>query len=118
MKVSSTLDETIYKEVELEKDTPYRISCMVKTEDVVCQENNQEGGVQIGLLETTEYSIPITGTNEWQLIEFMFDSKDMEKAKISFKTFFWPNDKKISFFGIEDLGAFGRKTELLGGFDF
>jgi hypothetical protein len=35
-------DATIYKEVELEKDTPYRISCMVKTEDVVCQENNQE----------------------------------------------------------------------------
>jgi len=78
-------DATIYKEVKLEKDTPYRISCMVKTEDVVCQEENQEGGVQIGLLETTEYSIPIKGTNDWQQIEFMFDSKDMEKAKISFR---------------------------------
>lgn len=78
-------DATFYKEIEVEPNTPYKISCMVKTENVKCEVETEDGGVSIGLLETTEYCEPITGTNDWQHIEFMFNSKNREKVKISFR---------------------------------
>lgn len=78
-------DAAIYKEIEVEPYTPYKISCMVKTDDVKCETEKNDGGVVIGLLETTEYSEPIVGTNDWQKIEFMFNSKNREKVKISFR---------------------------------
>ena len=78
-------DSTFYKEIEVEPNTPYKISCMVKTKNVECETDGENGGVVIGLLDTTEYSAPITGTNDWQLIEFMFNSRNREKVKISFR---------------------------------
>ena len=65
-------DATIYKEIEVEPNTPYKISCMAKTKDVICEKKNEDGGVVIGLLDTTEYSEPITGTKDWQKIEKVF----------------------------------------------
>jgi len=58
---------------------------MVKTENVKNELDTGNGGVQIGLLETTEYCQPIEGTNDWQLMEYMFNSKNREKVKISFR---------------------------------
>lgn len=78
-------DSMFYKEIEVEPNTPYRISCMVKTENVQCELENVDGGVVIGLLDTTEYSSPITGTNDWKYVEYMFNSKDRDKVKISFR---------------------------------
>lgn len=78
-------DATIYKEIDVEPNTPYRISCMAKTKNVVCQNPEVDGGVVIGILETTEYSDPITGTNDWQKVEYMFNSRNREKVKISFR---------------------------------
>ena len=78
-------DSTFYKEIKVEPNTPYKISCMVKTENVVSKDKTRDGGVVIGLLDTTEYSYPITGTNDWQYVEFMFDSKNKTSAKISFR---------------------------------
>jgi len=78
-------DASFYKEIEVEPHTPYKISCMVKTENVVCEMENEDGGVVIGLLDTTEYSEPVTGTNDWHKVEFMFNSKNREKVKISFR---------------------------------
>ena len=78
-------DTTFYKEIEVEPNTPYRISCMVKTENVKCEIEGQDGGVTIGLLDTTEYSEPIIGTNDWQYVEYMFNSRNRKKVKISFR---------------------------------
>ena len=78
-------DSTFYKEVEVTPNTPYRISCMVKTENVICENSKEDGGVVIGLLDTTEYSNPISGTNDWQKVEFMFNSKNRDKVTISFR---------------------------------
>lgn len=78
-------DATFYKEIDVEPNTPYKISCMVKTENVVCENENEDGGAVIGILDTTEYSEPIKGTNEWQKVEYMFNSKNREKVKISFR---------------------------------
>ena len=78
-------DSTFYKEIDVEPFTMYKISCMVKTENVQCELKDSEGGALIGILNTTEYSAPIEGTNDWQPIEFMFNSKNREKVKISFR---------------------------------
>ncbi len=78
-------DSTFYREIEVEPNTPYRISCMVKTQNVECETANESGGALIGLLDTVEYSKPITGTNDWQPMEFIFDSKNRDKVKISFR---------------------------------
>ena len=78
-------DATFYKEVKVKPNTPYKISCMVKTENVICEKNDKDGGVVIGLLDTTEYSAPITGTNDWQKIEYMFETKERDNVNISFR---------------------------------
>ena len=78
-------DSTMYKEVEVERDTPYRITCMVKTENIVNEDANAIGGATIGLLETVQYSKPITGTKDWQKVEYIFNSKNMDKVQISFR---------------------------------
>lgn len=78
-------DAAFYKEIEVEPNTPYKISCMVKTLDIVCEEEGVDGGVVIGLLDTTEYSEGITGTNDWQYVEYMFNSRNRETVKISFR---------------------------------
>lgn len=78
-------DATFYKEVEVEPNTPYRITCMVKTENIECELEGTEGGAVIGLLDTTQYSPAITGTNDWQKMEFIFDSKSATRVKISFR---------------------------------
>ena len=78
-------DAAFYKQVAVKPHTPYKISCMVKTENVICEKNDKDGGAVIGLLDTTEYSEPITGTNDWQRIEFMFETKEKENVIISFR---------------------------------
>ena len=78
-------DATFYKEIDVEPNTPYRLTCMIKTENIKCHDEKEDGGASVGLLETTEYSEPIIGTNDWQKVEFLFNSKNREKVKISFR---------------------------------
>lgn len=77
-------DSTFYKEIEVEPNTPYKITCKVKLENVE-PEKNADSGVTIGLLDTTEYSKPIKGTSDWQQIEYMFNSRNRQKVKISYR---------------------------------
>lgn len=78
-------DASFYKEIEVEPNTPYKISCMVKTENIVGEDLEKDVGATIGLLDTLEYSEPLRGTNDWQKVEYMFNSKNREKVKISFR---------------------------------
>ena len=41
-------DSTFYKEIDVEPFTMYKISCMVKTENVKCEIEGEEGGALIG----------------------------------------------------------------------
>ena len=49
-----------------EKKTPYKVTCMVKTENVVAENEISGVGAQICNIGTSEKSIAITGTQEWQ----------------------------------------------------
>lgn len=78
-------DAVFYKEIEVEPNTPYRITCMVKTENVICEQEGIDGGATIGILDTRQYSIPLEGTNDWQKVEYIFNSMDNDKVKVSFR---------------------------------
>ncbi len=78
-------DAMIYKEVEVKPNTPYRVSCMVKTQDIVSQKNTSSAGALICINGTTEACDGIKGTQDWQKIEFMFNSKSRDKVQIGFR---------------------------------
>lgn len=78
-------DATIYKKVKVEKNTPYKVTCMVKTENVIPENEISGVGAQISIIGTTEKSIAITGTQDWQKIEMIFNSKDREEVEIGFR---------------------------------
>lgn len=75
-------DAAFYKEIEVEPHTPYRLTCMVKTENVVPSETNTDGGACISIIEAPEISRSITGTNGWQELELMFNSNSRTTIKI------------------------------------
>lgn len=78
-------DAMFYKNVEVEPNTPYRVTCMVKTENVVNQEEKYFGGAQIAIKDTTECSKSVTGTTDWTTLTFMFNSKNRTNVDIGFR---------------------------------
>ena len=74
-----------YKEVEVTPNTTYKVTCFVKTEDVVPEQYNSDGGANICIIEAPEISKSITGTNDWQKIEMMFNSQGRTKVMIGFR---------------------------------
>lgn len=57
---------------------------MVKTKDVQAKEEKSGVGAQISIEGTTERSVAIVGTQDWQKIEFIFNSKNREEINIGF----------------------------------
>ena len=78
-------DAMFYKTLKVEKNRPYKVSCMVKTQNVASEENNSGIGAQISIEGTTERSTAISGTSDWQEIELIFNSKDREEINIGFR---------------------------------
>ena len=78
-------DAMFYKEVKVEKNTPYRVTCMVKTSEVEAEKESSGIGAQISIEGTTERSVAIQGTNDWQKIELIFNSKNRESVNIGFR---------------------------------
>ena len=78
-------DATFYKKVKVQKNMPYKVTCMVKTENVVPEDDESGIGAQISIIGSTEKSVSITGTQDWQKIEMIFNSKDREEVDIGFR---------------------------------
>ena len=53
-------DAMFYKSIQVEKNTPYKVSCMVKTENIETQEHNNAIGAQIAINASTERSTAIS----------------------------------------------------------
>lgn len=78
-------DAMFSQEIEVEPNTPYKVTCMVKTSGVE-KENNSSGiGAQICIPNTTERSVTLSGDNDWQEIEFIFNSKNRDTVEIAFR---------------------------------
>lgn len=78
-------DALIYKTIQVEEDTVYRVTAMAKFENVENEKSGTEGGVNIGIMDTTEKSDSIVGTGDWQQISFEFDSKNRTEVDIVFR---------------------------------
>lgn len=78
-------DAMFYKKVQVKKNRPYKVTCMVKTNQVETKEEQSGVGAQISIEGTTERSIAISGTQGWQKIEMIFNSKNREEVNIGFR---------------------------------
>ena len=78
-------DATLYKTLEVEKNTPYKVSCMVKTKDVVAENDLSESGAHISIIDTVEKSKSIQGTTDWQELVFYFNSYGRESVNLGFR---------------------------------
>lgn len=79
-------DAMFYKTVQVTPNTPYKVSCMIKTENVETQKKGSIAGAGICISDTTESSIMVQGTSqEWKKVEFIFDSKNRTEVNIGFR---------------------------------
>ena len=78
-------DSLFYKEIDVKPNTVYKISCMVKTENVIPSEQKSDAGAMISIIEDVDVSKTLTGTNDWQELTMMFNSKNREKVKLGFR---------------------------------
>ena len=83
---SEDYNDVMFSEnVKVKKDTSYKVTCMVKTKNVVAQNNLSGSGAQISIDESTEKSPSISGTTDWQQIEMIFNSRGREEVEIGFR---------------------------------
>lgn len=78
-------DAMFYKTVNVEKNTAYKVSCMVKTENVISEKEISTSGAQICLANTVYASKSITGTTDWQKLEFIFNTRNNDTVDIGFR---------------------------------
>lgn len=88
-------DAVFYKKFEVEKNTAYRVTCKIKTENVSSKYQDEqlddEGAIKygvgacIGILDTTEQSNIVSGNSNWEEIEFMFNSRNREYVNLGFR---------------------------------
>ena len=76
-------DAMFYETVSVTPNTPYKVTCKVKVENV--ESDLRTGGAHICIKDDTDRSITISGTQDWQEITFLFNSKDREKVDIGFR---------------------------------
>lgn len=78
-------DAMFYKTINVTPNTPYKVTCMVKTEDVKNSKEVSNGGAHISIANTVEKSKSIIGTNDWQKLEFIFNAKDRTSVDLGFR---------------------------------
>ncbi len=77
-------DALFFKEISVEKDTPYKITCKIKTENVE-SDKPETAGACISLMDSAEQTVPIQGTKDWQEVTLLVDSRSSQNLKISFR---------------------------------
>lgn len=78
-------DAMFYKTVKVTPNTPYKVTCMIKTQDVQSKDQKLDAGAHICIGDTVEKSVNVTGTTDWTKVEFIFNSKDREEVEIGFR---------------------------------
>jgi len=78
-------DAMLSKKIQVKQNTPYKVSCMVKIEDVITEQNPSCGGAHICIADTLERSEAFVGTSDWKKLEFYFNSKDRDEVEVGFR---------------------------------
>lgn len=78
-------DAMFYETVSVIPNMPYKVTCKIKVENVENENSTKTGGAHICIAGGTERSIMVSGTQDWQEITFLFNSKNREEVNISFR---------------------------------
>jgi hypothetical protein len=78
-------DAMFYKTVDVVPNTAYRVTCKIKTQDVVTEKEYIDAGAHICLGDTFEKSNNVVGTSEWQEVTFYFNSKNRKTVNVGFR---------------------------------
>lgn len=78
-------DAMISQKIDVVPNTPYKVTCMVKTENIQNENEYAQGGAHICIDTAQERSISLTGTNDWQQLTFMFNSRNQTEINVGFR---------------------------------
>lgn len=78
-------DAMFYQKISVVPNTSYKVSCMIKTQDVVNEEQNTDAGAHICINQSIEKSDNIVGTSDWTKVEFLFNSKNRTEVEVGFR---------------------------------
>lgn len=78
-------DAMFYETVDVLPNTPYRVTCKIKTENVKTKNENTDGGAHICISESTEKSDNVIGTTDWTDVTFYFNSKNRTQVDVGFR---------------------------------
>ncbi len=78
-------DAMFSEEISVLPNTPYKVTCKVKVENVQNLNDTKSGGAHISINGSTERSKTISGTSDWQELTFYFNSKNRTKVNVGFR---------------------------------
>lgn len=78
-------DAMFYENIQVKPNTPYKVTCKIKTENVKSKEVNTDSGAHICIEETLEKSDNVVGTTDWTEMEFYFNSKNRTTVNVGFR---------------------------------
>lgn len=78
-------DAMFFETIEVQPNTPYKVTCKIKTENVKSKNENTDSGAHICIGESLEKSDNLTGTTDWTEVEFYFNSKNRTKVDVGFR---------------------------------
>ncbi len=78
-------DAMFYETVPVIPNTPYKVTCKIKTNEVRSKNENTDSGAHICIAESLEKSDNVTGTTDWTTVTFYFNSKNRTQVNIGFR---------------------------------
>lgn len=78
-------DAMFYKTINVTPDTPYKVTCKIKTQDVKTSKENTDAGAHICIKDGLIKSDNVTGTTDWTEVTLYFNSKNKEKIDLGFR---------------------------------
>ena len=78
-------DAMFFKTIDVTPNTVYRVTCKIKTQDVVAQDEYADVGAHISIANTFQKSDNVIGTSDWTEVSLCFNSKNKDKIDIGFR---------------------------------
>lgn len=78
-------DAMFYETIDVTPNTAYKVTCKIKTQNVVSKNTNTDVGAHICIAGNSEKSDNIIGTTDWTEVEFYFNSKNRTTVDLGFR---------------------------------
>lgn len=78
-------DAMFYKTINVTPNTPYKVTCKIKTQDVKTSKENTDAGAHICIKDGVIKSDNVTGTTDWKEVTLYFNSKNKEEIDLGFR---------------------------------